>query len=177
VDEPGNATTHFSIPTCLAQSLRGLMAMMRQFEFESEIYQSLSCLPMAARRKLDRLGLKISLEQWQQFSRGERLMICHAPDNSPDECDVLRLFIHEVAVSRSGLPPRALADKSRDAAKPPADPPPVLVANADALGVALTGREWERLDDDERYALIKLGGALRPSHNFTAALHELVRLS
>jgi len=151
--------------------------MMRQFEFESEIYQSLSCLPMAARRKLDRLGLKISLEQWQQFSRGERLMICHAPASLPDECDALKLFIQEVAVARSGLPPRALADKSRDEAKPPADPPPVLVANANALGVALTPRAWERLDDDERYALIKLGGAAPPSHNFKAALHELIRLS
>ncbi|MBV8361699.1 MAG: hypothetical protein JO189_27745, partial [Deltaproteobacteria bacterium] len=67
--------------------------MMRQFDFEAEIYESLSCLPMAARRKLDRLGLKISLEQWQRLSRAERLMICHAPASMPDECEVLKSFI------------------------------------------------------------------------------------
>jgi hypothetical protein len=148
--------------------------MIRRFDFEAEIYESLSCLPMAARRKLDRLGLKISLEQWQRLSRGERLMICHAPASMPDECEVLRLFIHEVAIARSGLPPRPLSDESRKEAEPPAEPPPPLVVNANALGVALTARDWEQLDDDERYALIKLGGASRPSHNFKAALHELL---
>jgi hypothetical protein len=148
--------------------------MMRQFEFEAEIYQSLSCVPMAARRKLDRLGLKISLEQWQQLSRGERLMICHAPASMPDEREALRLFIHEATLARSGFPPRPLSDESRQEAEPPAEPPPLLVANANALGVTLTAREWEQLNDDERYALIKLGGVPRPSHNFSAALHELL---
>ena len=147
---------------------------MRQFNFEAEIYQSLNCLPMAARRKLDRLGLKISLEQWQRLSRAERLMICHAPAGMPDECDALRLFVDEVAVARSGSPPRQLSDESRMEAEPPAQPPPSLIANAQAAGVALTTREWERLDDDERYALVKLGGASRPSHNFKAALEELL---
>jgi hypothetical protein len=148
--------------------------MMRQFDFEADIYQSLSCLPMAARRKLDRLGLKISLEQWQRFSRGERLMICHAPASMPDECEALTLFINEVTVARSGSPPRALSDKSREEAEPPDLPPPSLVTNADALGIVVTAQEWERLDDDERYALIKLGRAQSPSHNFRAALLELL---
>jgi hypothetical protein len=120
------------------------------------------------------LGLKISLEQWQRLSRGERLMICHAPASMPEECDVLRLFIDEVTAARSGSPPRLLSDESRKEAEPQAEPPPSLVANAYAIGVALTMREWERLDDDERYALMKLGGAPRPSHNFKAALNELL---
>jgi hypothetical protein len=148
--------------------------MMRQFAFEAEIYQSLNCLPMAARRKLDRLGLKISLEQWQRLSRGERLMICHAPASMPDECEALRLFIDEVAMERSGYSARPLSDDSRRQAEPPAEPPASLVANANAAGVALTTREWTRLDDDERYALIKLGATAQPSHNFKAALAELV---
>ena len=53
--------------------------MIRKFKFEEEIYESLNCLPMAARRKLDALGVKLSLAQWEQLGRGERLMICHAP--------------------------------------------------------------------------------------------------
>jgi hypothetical protein len=147
--------------------------MMRQFGFEAEIYKSLSCVPMAARRKLDRLGLKISLEQWQQLSRAERLMICHAPTSTPDECEVLGSFIHEVTLARSGFPPTPLSDQSRKAAEPATEPPAILVANANALGIALTAREWNRLDADERYALIKLGGMARPSHNFMEALNEL----
>jgi hypothetical protein len=148
--------------------------MIRQFDFEAEIYESLSCLPMTARRKLDRLGLKISLEQWQQLSRAERLMICHAPASTPDECEVLGSFIHEATLARSGFPPSPLSDQSRKAAEPATEPPATLVANANALGIALTAREWNRLDDDERYALIKLGDTARPGHNFKAALNELL---
>lgn len=51
--------------------------MIRKFELEADIYESLNCLPMAARRKLDALGIKVHLAQWEQFGRGERLMICH----------------------------------------------------------------------------------------------------
>ena len=148
--------------------------MLRQFDFEAEIYHSLNCLPMTARRKLDRLGLKISLEQWQRLSRGERLMICHAPVSTPEECDVLKLFLGEVSLARTGIAPKPLSDTSRKEAEPPPEPPETLVANAHALGVALTRREWEQLDDDERYALVKLGGTPRPSHNFKAALDELL---
>ncbi len=46
--------------------------MIRKFKFEDEIYESLNCLPMAARRKLDSLGVKLSLAQWEQLGRGER---------------------------------------------------------------------------------------------------------
>jgi hypothetical protein len=35
--------------------------MIRKFKFEDEIYESLNCLPIAARRKLDALGVKLSL--------------------------------------------------------------------------------------------------------------------
>jgi len=47
--------------------------MMRQFKFEDEIHRTLSCVPMAVRRKLDKVGVKISLDQWQALGRGERL--------------------------------------------------------------------------------------------------------
>ena len=82
--------------------------MIRKFTFEAEIYDSLNCLPLAARRKLDALGIKLHLAQWGQFGRGERLMICHAPTDSDDERSALRIFIEEVALARTGSPAKAL---------------------------------------------------------------------
>ena len=67
--------------------------MIRHFKFEDEVHQSLSCVPMAVRRKLDRIGLKIGLDQWQQLSRGERLAVCHLPVESAEEQDVARTFM------------------------------------------------------------------------------------
>jgi hypothetical protein len=45
--------------------------MIRKFKFEHQIYESLNCLPMAARRKLDALGIKISLAQSERLDFGE----------------------------------------------------------------------------------------------------------
>jgi hypothetical protein len=146
--------------------------MIRKFNFEAEVYESLNCLPMAARRKLDALGIKIHLKQWEQFGRGERLMICHAPAESDEERDALRTFIEETAITRTGSPAKVLPEEMRQSAYPPALPPPMLVQHARALGVELDQDAWAALDDDQRYALIKLGDADRPSHNLAPALRE-----
>jgi hypothetical protein len=148
--------------------------MIRKFNFESEIYESLNCLPMAARRKLDALGIKLHLAQWEQFGRGERLMICHAPADSEEERDALRIFIEEVALARTGAPAKILPDVARRSANPPDHPPQPLVQHARASGVELDEQAWAVLDDDQRYALIKLGDSERPSHNLELALQEFL---
>jgi len=148
--------------------------MIRKFKFEAEIYESLSCVPMAARRKLDALGIKIGLTQWQQLGRGERLMICHAPSGSDEERDALRTFIEEATIARAGSAPKTLAEDVRRSADPPKRPPGLLAGNARATGVELDDAAWARLDDDQRYALIKLGDGAKPSHNFKAALEEFL---
>ena len=148
--------------------------MMRKFQFEEEVYESLSCLPMAARRKLDQLGIKIGLEQWQQLARGERLMICHAPTASEEEADALRLFINEVTLAKCGSKPKDLPEEKRQGVKPPASVPAQLVESAQASGVALTQAAWAALDDDQRYVLIKLG-VEKQSHKLKAALNEFVK--
>jgi hypothetical protein len=146
--------------------------MIRKFTFEAEIYDSLNCLPLAARRKLDALGIKLHLAQWEQFGRGERLMICHAPTDSDEERSALRTFIEEVALARTGSPTKTLPDEACVSAYPPAHPPPLLVRHARAFGVELDDKAWAALDDDQRYALIKLGDTERPSHNLAPALQE-----
>jgi hypothetical protein len=149
--------------------------MIRRFEFENEIYQTLSCVPMAVRRKLDRLGLKISLDQWQALGRGERLAICHLPIDSAEERDAIALFIDEAVRHRSGGAVKPLSEEVRRAADPPASLPAVLVTIAKAHGFELGQPVWDRLDEDERYALMKLGGGTETSHNFRAALREFLK--
>ena len=150
--------------------------MMRQFQFEAEVYESLSCVPMQARRKLDAVGIKIHLAQWQQLTRGERLMICHAPADLEDERAALRFFIEEVTQARCGSQPKDLPEEVRRGARPPLSPPAQLAANARELGIELTQSAWNSLDDDERYALVKLGGEAKVSHNLKAALNEFLAL-
>jgi Conserved nitrate reductase-associated protein (Nitr_red_assoc) len=102
------------------------------------------------------------------------MMICHAPAALSEECEALGLFINEAVLSRSGSPPRVLATDVPQSADPPSEPPIRLMANASASSLPLGKREWERLDDDQRYALVKLGDTDKPSHNLKAALLEFL---
>jgi hypothetical protein len=137
--------------------------MFRRFHFEDDIYCSLECVPMTIRRKLDRIGLKVHLAQWQALSQGERLAICHLPAQEADECEALRTFIVETVKRTSGVEPKDLTPEQRHASEPPDRVPPSLMADAEAAGAVLTQPMWDRLDGDERYMLTKLekrGGKL-----------------
>ena len=146
--------------------------MIRKFKFEDEMHESLQCVPMAVRRKLDRVGLKIGLEQWKALDRGERLAICHIPTDSADECDALASFIHESMTRRFGVEPKRLTETQRASAEPPLTPPAQVVAHAREAGFNLTDSTWSQLDGDERFALMKMGADPKPSHNLAAALEE-----
>jgi hypothetical protein len=148
---------------------------MRRFRFEADIYESLDCVPMAARRKLDRIGLKVSLEQCQRLSSPEHLAICHMPAESPDECAALREVIVETVKGRNNSAPKELAAELRSAADPPALPPSLHVSRAKAAGFDLTDQVWQSLDEDERYAPMKLGNEKGISHNLASARAELIK--
>ncbi len=146
--------------------------MIRKFKFEDEMHESLQCVPMAVRRKLDRVGLKIGLEQWKSLDRGERLAICHLPVDSSEECGALGVFIREAMKRRFGVEPKSLTEAQRASAEPPTAPPDRVVSHARAAGFDLSPAAWSRLDGDERFALLKMGDAEKPSHNLRAALKE-----
>ena len=146
--------------------------MIREFKFEDEMHSTLACVPMAVRRKLDRVGVKIGLEQWKALGRGERLAICHLPVERHEEREALRLFINEAVRRVCGEEPRALSEAQRAVADPPSQLPAQVAERARAAGLALDQAAWERLDADQRYALIKLGGGAEASHNLAAALVE-----
>src|SRR5712692_8573266 len=126
--------------------------MMRQFKFEDEIHRTLSCVPMSVRRKLDKVGVKISLDEW----------------------DAMRVFIEEAVANRGAGATKPLPEAMRTAADPPDSPPAKLLDNARALGVTFGQAEWDRLNADERYALMKLGAGNERSHNLRAALREFL---
>jgi hypothetical protein len=148
--------------------------MIRRFKFEDEIYRTLACVPLGVRRKLDRAGIKVGLDQWKALGHGERLAVCHLPAESEEECETIRIFIGEALKRQNGTEPKVLPEEQRRESEPPASPPPQLVENARAEGVTLNQALWERLDEDQRYALMKLGGGRKRSHDLAAALAEFL---
>jgi hypothetical protein len=148
--------------------------VFRRFKFEAAVYDTLEHIPLAVRRKFDLIGMSLSLAQWQSLGRGDRLAICHFPVNLEEERAAFGVFVRE-AVERSAqgsLPSQTEPEKF--AVEVPSDPPPLLVENSRAAGLELTKPLWEKLDADERYALLKLGGGEKVSHNFGPALKEFL---
>jgi hypothetical protein len=130
--------------------------MFRHFHFEEDIYCTLDCVPMTVRRKLDRIGLKVHLAQWQALGPGERLAICHLPADQADECEAMRTFVVEAVKRSSGVEPNDLPPDQCRTAEPPSEVPQSLMADAASAGAVLTQAMWDRLDGDERYMLTKL---------------------
>jgi hypothetical protein len=147
---------------------------MRRFDFESDIYETLSCVPMAVRHKLDCAGIKITLQQWEALPLAQRRILCELPHQTQSQLSHLSELICQRIRECSGEQPSVLSSEQRHAAFPPSELRSRLADNAYALGFALSPERWTSLDDDERYALMKLGGGLRTKRNFGPALKEFL---
>src|SRR5258708_21690832 len=149
--------------------------MIRRFNFEDEVHHSLACVPMAVRRKLDRVGVKVSLEQWQALAQHERLAVCHLPTDSAEERDAVRTFVEESVKTRTGTATKPLSEEVKRSADPPDAPPTRLIENARSAGVTLDQPIWDRLGAHPRHAFLKLGGRPPPSPQFPPAVRHVSR--
>ena len=69
---------------------------MRRFEFEAEMYETLSCVPMAVREKLDRAAIKISHQQWLALELSERRFIRELSVDTDRQLRELSDLIHRL---------------------------------------------------------------------------------
>jgi hypothetical protein len=142
--------------------------MFRRFEFEKEVSETLDLMPMTVRRKLDLLGVKLHLKQWQSLSRVERLVVCHFPVDSREEREVLTAYLAEATTRRDGsnislVTPAASGTQSEQDGIPPE-------VERVMRELKLPVQAWYRLDSDERFALARL--ARRGADKFAAAWRE-----
>jgi hypothetical protein len=149
---------------------RGRHDVYKQFQFEGDVHQSLDCVPLSVRRRLDLAALKISLAGWQALSRAERLALCHLPTESDADLVVYREVMQAFCAAR-GVALKPLADSPRTWNAP--EPPAELRARLEQLGVPLSADAWRALDEEGRYALVKLADPQREPAKLHAALVEL----
>jgi hypothetical protein len=148
---------------------------MRRFQFEAEMYEALSCLPMTVKKNLDRAALKISHKQWLALELSERRLIRDLPGDTDSQLRELSDLVHRLVLKRCSEKPTLMSAEQQYDALPPVELPADFAANARELGIELTGDQWAMLDEDERFVLMKLGGTHRVKRNFEAALREFLR--
>jgi hypothetical protein len=146
--------------------------MAQYFEFESDFVNTMRCIPMQARYKLDAVGIKLGLKEWVRLSADERRELAERPAETAEELKSYRAHLAQLIQSRYGTEAREIPIPDNPAWLNDAVVPEELQRRAAEFGVTITNGQWAALEPLARFALIKL---CRPSHenmNFLPALKE-----
>ena len=142
------------------------------FKFEADFVDSLRCIPMQVRFKLDSCGVKLKLSHWHQFTEQERQTLVEMPCMSIAECEKYREFLQNLIVEKTGNPASELPIESNPAWMNEKTIAETTQTKAAEYNVNIKVEQWEKLTPLQRFALIKLS---RPSHenkNFYPAIKE-----
>jgi len=145
---------------------------MMLFAFEANFVDSLLCIPMQVRFKLDTCGIKLKLIQWHQFSQKERQMLVDLSCVNAEEIvtyrELLRYWVlkysHEPAIDLSIDPNPVWFEISQI----PLEVQTQLAEHKTALELS----DWVKMTPLQRFALIKLSRSDHENHNFLPALAE-----
>lgn len=142
------------------------------FQFEADFVDSLRCIPMQVRMKLDTCGVKLKLHHWHEFTQQERQALVEMPCTTPTEVDAYRDYLQNLVIRHTGEPAKELTIDPHPSWQNAAVVPQTVLEKSQECNVEITPETWENLNPLQRFALIKLS---RPSHenkNFLPALQE-----
>ncbi len=151
--------------------------MSNFFQFESDFVESLRCIPMQVRLKLDTCGIKLKLNQWNKFTTEQRQKLVEYPCITPGEIANYRQFLQDLILECTGSAASELPIESNPAWLNAANIPDSVQAKTQELQVNLTLHQWELLTPLQRFALIKLSKSGHENNNFLPALKEFKLLS
>ena len=142
------------------------------FQFEAEFIESMHCIPMIVRMKLDTCGVKLKLTHWNKLEKSECQNLVEMPCNTAEEATAYREFLQNLILQKTGN----IAKELEIAADPPwldkTSIPENLQRKALEFQVELLLSQWQDLTALQRFALIKLSNPGHESKNFLPALKE-----
>lgn len=148
------------------------MIMAIFFEFEADFVESLRCIPMQVRYKLDTSGIKLKLSDWHQMSQAEREALVELPCNTETEIQSYRQHLELLIVTLTGLPAKQLPIDANPAWMDSNNIPVTVQEQAQELGITITTQQWQSLTSLQRFALIKLSRSGHENKNFPKAMEE-----
>jgi hypothetical protein len=144
----------------------------RFFRFEADFVDSLRCIPMQVRLKLDTCGIKLKLTQWNRFSDQERQTLVDLPCETEPEVQTYRQLLQRLILERTGEAATELAIDPHPAWNDAETVADSVQAKASEIGITITPSQWASLSPEKRFALIKLSRSNHENANFLPALHE-----
>lgn len=140
---------------------------MTFFQFEADFVESLRCVPMHVRLKLDTCGVKLKLSHWNHFSYGQRQKLIDLPCDRPAEISAYRDYLFSLIAENERLliqvdPVWEDGDRF----------PPEVLQQAELSQVCITLDRWSSLSNLQRFVLTKLSRSHHENQNFIPALRE-----
>jgi hypothetical protein len=71
--------------------------------------EDLTLIPRSVRDKLDRVGIKLHLREWEDLDLAVRRRLFEQPCDGPDEIGEYRSFLVRAVVERTGREPEKLS--------------------------------------------------------------------
>lgn len=141
------------------------------FGFEADFVNELRCIPMAVRRKLDLAGVKLRLSHWLALTSAERERLLGWPDGCT-AIDSLRQWLMQRTAALPDGQAKCL-EPARTTSWQQADQLPAgLRIACDQLDLAVASEAWGKLNELERFALVKLSQPGHEHRNLPDALRE-----
>ena len=149
------------------------------FEFEADFVDSLRCIPMQVRYKLDTSGIKLKLSHWHQMTEDERAALVKLPCTTETEISIYQDYLQQLILEHTGNPAAKIPIETDPLWMESASVPGSVQEKAQEMGISITLPQWAALTSLQRFALIKLSRSGHENKNFPQAMAEfhLVKLS
>jgi hypothetical protein len=142
------------------------------FGFEADFVDSLRCIPMAVRLRLDVTGVKLKLNEWAKLNQADRLALAKTACRGPAEIPAYREALSRLVEKTTGSRPSMLAELPEPIWEDPSRVPDQVAEQARALGLDLPQASWAALHPLQRFALAKLSRPGHENRNFLPAMKE-----
>lgn len=146
--------------------------MSHYFQFEADFVESLRCIPMEVRLKLDTCGIKLKLNHWHQFNLEEREKLVNLPCNTQTEINDYHYFLQNLIINKTGSPAKELIIENSPLWLNKNQIPEQVQNKAKEFNLMINLNQWQNLTDLQRFALIKLSLSGHENNNFFPALKE-----
>ncbi|MBE9194853.1 nitrate reductase associated protein [Synechocystis sp. LEGE 06083] len=147
------------------------------FQFETDFVDSLRCIPMVVRYKLDTCGVKLKLSHWHQLSLDQRQYLTEANCKTPAEVSQYGEKLQNWVTELTGQPASTLSVPTLpDWLNVDQIPVQILTELGNKLpslaSPGITLSQWQSLTPLQRFALIKLSRTGHENRNFLPAIKE-----
>lgn len=146
--------------------------MTQFFQFEADFVDSLRCVPMQVRYKLDKCGIKLKLHQWSKFSESDRKRLVELPCQTAENNQFYREHLQQLVQTTTGEIATDLPVEANPNWEDSTVIPVSVTKQADKIGISFSLEKWQTLTTIQRFVLIKLSRSSHENHNFLPALKE-----